>query len=37
MNKPKQIIVVRKDWDNGMVFEVAIGLDRLVNLLLSKE
>lgn len=28
---------IRKDWDKGMVFEVAIGLDRLVNLLLSKE
>ena len=28
---------IRKDWNKGMVFEVAIDLDRLVNLLLSKE
>jgi hypothetical protein len=28
---------VRKDWEHGMVFEVAIGLDRLVALSLSKE
>jgi hypothetical protein len=28
---------IRKDWGKGIVFEVAIGLDRLVNLLLNKE
>lgn len=27
---------VRKDWEHGMVFEIAIGMDRLVNLQLQK-
>ena len=28
---------IRKDWEHGMVFEVAIGLDRLVALQMAKE